>query len=162
MIRNIPRLQVRTFVDERNDGMVWVPYKTLIGYNIPNRPIIGRLWEDMSCIEEFASKDEAVKEAKRQAWVRILELFGHVEQAEVEWEVIHNRHHTFVKLTHEDTREALEAEPVPTDRSEINPSTTRRWRDASRHACIACGRTKRKCKSVGAWLMPVNEMSASS
>jgi hypothetical protein len=106
MIRNIPRLQVRTFVDERNDGMVWVPYKTLIGYNIPNRPIIGRLWEDMSCIEEFASKDEAVKEAKRQAWVRILELFGHVEQAEVEWEVIHNRHHTFVKLTHEDTREA--------------------------------------------------------
>jgi hypothetical protein len=57
------KLRVRIFVEERNGGMDWVPYKTLIGYNVANRPILGRLWEAVYCVKEFASKAEALEEA---------------------------------------------------------------------------------------------------
>ena len=77
------KLRVRIFVEEWNDGMVWVPYKTLIGYRIRNRPIIGRLWETIYASDEFASKTEAVEKAKNEAGVRIMELFGHVKDADI-------------------------------------------------------------------------------
>jgi hypothetical protein len=54
------KLRVRIFVEERNEGMDWVPYKTLIGYNVANRPTLGRLWEAVYYVKEFASKAEAL------------------------------------------------------------------------------------------------------
>jgi hypothetical protein len=111
MTRNRHRKRrVRIFVEERNDGMVWVPYKTLIGYTIRNRPIIGRLWEQVYCAEEFASKAEAVAEAKRLAEIRIMELFGYVEEAENVWEVVHERGPELVMAKHEDASQAIGTE----------------------------------------------------
>ena len=95
------KLRIRIFVEERNRGMVWVPYKTLIGYRIRNRPIIGRLWETIYASDEFASKTEAVEKAKGEAGVRIMELFGHVKDADTEWEVIHECGPKRVEVTYE-------------------------------------------------------------
>jgi hypothetical protein len=117
MTQNMHRKRrVRIFVEERNDGMVWVPYKTLIGYTIRNRPIIGRLWEQVYCAEEFASKAEAVAEAKRLAEIRIMEMFGHVDEAEIEWEVRHERGPELVAVTHEDASQATAPERLPPER----------------------------------------------
>jgi hypothetical protein len=102
MTRHIPKkIRVRIFVEERNLGRVWVPYKTLIGYTIPNRPILGRLWEQLYGFEEFPSRTEAIEAARRRAWVKILELFGHVDNTIVEWEVIHEHGPCLVAMTDE-------------------------------------------------------------
>ena len=102
MIPNVQKkLRVRIFIGERNRGMVWVPYKTLIGYTIRNRPIIGRLWETIYASDEFASKTEAIEKAKGEAGVRIMELFGHVNGADTEWEVIHECGPERVEVTYE-------------------------------------------------------------
>ena len=107
------KLRVRIFVEEWNDGMVWVPYKTLIGYRIRNRPIIGRLWETIYASDEFASKTDAVEKAKNEAGVRIMELFGHVKDADTEWEVIHERGPERVEVTYEASK-AMVTEAVAT------------------------------------------------
>lgn len=92
MTRNMPaKIRVRIFVEERNGGMVWVPYKTLIGHTIKGRTIIGRLGEQVHCFEEFETKTEAVEVAKRLAWIRLMEWFGDVDELEIEWEVVHER-----------------------------------------------------------------------
>lgn len=84
MTRNMHRrLKVRIYGEERNER-VWVPYKTLIGYNIRNCPIIGRVWDQVYCVKEFASKSQAIEETKRQARMRILDLFGNAEESEAE------------------------------------------------------------------------------
>jgi hypothetical protein len=102
MKRHIPKkIRIRVFVEERNHGMVWVPYKTLIGYTLPNRPIIGRLWEQLYGSDELPSRTEAIEKARRQACVRILELFGPVENANLEWEVIHERGPNLVAIANE-------------------------------------------------------------
>ena len=102
MKRHIPKkIRIRVFVEERNHGTVWVPYKTLIGYTIPNRPIIGRLWEQLYGSDELPSRTEAIEEARRQAWIRIFELFGPVENTNLEWEVIHERGPNLVAITNE-------------------------------------------------------------
>jgi hypothetical protein len=108
------KLRVRIFIEERNDGMVWVPYKTLIGYNITNRPTFGRLWKPVYCVEEFASKMDALEEAMRRGRIRILELFGHVEEAEIAWEVIHERGPKRIAVTYEGALEAIETKAVVT------------------------------------------------
>ncbi|HJU05303.1 MAG TPA: hypothetical protein VJ692_09110 [Nitrospiraceae bacterium] len=109
MTRNMHRkLRVRIFVAERNEGMVWVPYKTLI------RPNGSRIGEPVYCVEEFASKTEAVEEAERRAWIRILERVGHVEEAEIAWEVIHERGPELVGVAYEDASEAVVTEAVAT------------------------------------------------
>jgi hypothetical protein len=108
------KLRVRIFVEERNEGMDWVPYKTLIGYNVANRPILGRLWEAVYCVKEFASKAEALEEAIRLAWIRILELFGHVEEAETAWEVIHERGPERIGVTYKDVSETMVTGAVAT------------------------------------------------
>jgi hypothetical protein len=79
------------FVEERNDGMVWVPYKTLIGHTGRGREIISRLGEQVHCFEEFETKAEAVEVAKRLAWIRLRDLFGDVDEVETAWEVVHER-----------------------------------------------------------------------
>ena len=99
------KFRVRMFVEERNGGMDWVPYKTLIGYNVANRPILGRLCEAVYCVKEFASKAEALEEAIRLAWIKILELFGHVEEAETAWEVIHERGPERIGVTYHNVSE---------------------------------------------------------
>ena len=101
------KLRVRISIEERNDGMVWVPYKTLIGYTIRSRPAIGRLWEQIYGSEEFASKTDAVEKARGEAEVRIMELFGHVEEADTQWEVIHERGPERVEVTYEASKAIL-------------------------------------------------------
>jgi len=109
------KLRVRIFIEERHDGMGWVPYKTLIGYNIMSSPTFGRLWEPVYCVKECASKAEALEAATRRAWIRILEVFGHVEEAETAWEVIHERGPEIVGVAcYEDALEAIETEAVAT------------------------------------------------
>jgi hypothetical protein len=57
MTQNMPKkIRVRIFVEERSGGMVWVPYKTLIGHAIKGRTIIGRLGEQVHCFEELETK----------------------------------------------------------------------------------------------------------
>ncbi|WP_447980765.1 hypothetical protein [Candidatus Nitrospira bockiana] len=100
---NDSKVRVRIFVEERSHGTVWVPYKTLIGYTMRNRPIIGRLWEQEYCVDEFGSKVEAVGEAKRRARSRIMELLGHTDVADTEWDVIHERGPDRIAVTYEET-----------------------------------------------------------
>ena len=95
------RILIRIFVEERKLGKVWVPYKTLIGYTIPNRPILGRLWEQLYGFDEFPSRPEAIEAARRRAWIRVLELFGPVENTILEWEVIHEHGPCLVAITDE-------------------------------------------------------------
>ena len=45
----------------------------------------------MHCFEEFETKAEAVEAAKRLAWIRLMELFGDVDEVETAWEVVHER-----------------------------------------------------------------------
>jgi hypothetical protein len=94
--------------------MDWVPYKTLIGYNVANRPTLGRLWEAVYCVKEFASKAEALEQAISLAGIRILELFGHVEEAENAWEVIHERGPEKIGATYKDVSETLVTGTVAT------------------------------------------------
>ncbi|MGH7233132.1 MAG: hypothetical protein ACREJU_17505 [Nitrospiraceae bacterium] len=108
------KLRVRIYVAERNDGMVWVPYKTLIGHTIRGRAIIGRPWEQVHCFEEFETKTDAVEAAKRRAWIRLMELFGHVDEVETAWDVVHERGPELVAVTDEDAPQAIGAEVAAT------------------------------------------------
>ena len=111
MTRNMPnKLRVRIFVEERNDGMVWVPYKTLIGHRIRGRAIIGFPGEQVHRFEEFETKTDAVEAAKRRAWIRLMELFGDIDEVEIAWETRHERGPELVAVTHEDAREAVSTE----------------------------------------------------
>ena len=113
MKRHIPqKLRIRVFVEERSHGTVWVPYKTLIGYTIPNRPIIGRVWEQLYGCEEFSTRIEAVEQAERQARIRIFELFGPQENTSLEWEVIHERGPNVVAIGYENGSPELGAGAV--------------------------------------------------
>lgn len=115
MTRNMPKkIRVRIFVEERNDGMVWVPYKTLIGHTIRGREIIGRLGEQVHCFEEFETQAEAVEAAKRLAWIRLMELFGDVDEVETAWEVVHERGPQLVVDTDAEAFQAIGAEAVAT------------------------------------------------
>ena len=107
-------LRVRIFVEERHEGMAWVPYKTLIGYNVAGSPVVGRLWEAVYCVKEFASKAEALEEAIRLAWIRIWELCGHVEGAKTVWEVIHERGPERIGVTYNDVSETMVTGAVAT------------------------------------------------
>ena len=106
------KLRVRIFVAERNDGMVWMPYKALIGHTTRGRAIIGRPGAQVHCFEEFETKTNAVEAAKSRARIRIMEMFGHVEEAEIEWEVRHERGPELVAVTYEDASQAIGTEAV--------------------------------------------------
>jgi hypothetical protein len=115
MTRNMPKkIRVRIFVEERNDGMVWVPYKTLIGHTIKGRSIISRQGEQVHCFEEFETKTEAVEAAKRRAWIRLMELFGDVDEVETAWEVVHECGPQLVVDTDAEAFQAIGAEAVAT------------------------------------------------
>jgi hypothetical protein len=115
MTRNMPKkIRVRIFVEERNDGMVWVPYKTLIGHTIRSRAIIGCQEEQVHCFEEFKTKTEAVEAAKRLAWIRLMELFGDIDEVETAWDVVHERGPKLVVDTDAEVFQAIGAEAVAT------------------------------------------------
>lgn len=115
MTRNMPtKLRVRIFVAEQHNGTVWVPYKTLIGHTIIGRALIGYPWLQLHCFEEFETKTEAIEAAKFRAWIRLMELFDHVDEIETVWEVIHERGPELVAITAENAPEAIEAEAVMT------------------------------------------------
>jgi len=107
------KVHIRITLKDRNQGRAWVPYETLIGHTIRNRPIIGRLWQHVACTEEFASKGEAIAEATRRARMRILELFGHVEESDMEWEVIHDRRLCPETWSQNDRSNTRVTEPIP-------------------------------------------------
>jgi hypothetical protein len=115
MTRNmLKKLRGRIFVEERNDGMVWVPYKTLISHTIRGRAIIGFPGEQVHRFEEFETKTDAVEAAKRRAWIRLVELFGEIDEVEIAWEVVHERGPELVAVTDEDPLQAIGAEAVAT------------------------------------------------
>jgi hypothetical protein len=115
MTRNMPKkIRVRILAEERNDGMVWVPYKTVIGHTISGRAIIGPLGEQVHCFEEFETKAAAVEAAKRLAWIRLMELFGDIDEVETAWEVVHERGPKLVVDTDAEVFQAIGAEPVAT------------------------------------------------
>jgi hypothetical protein len=94
--------------------MVWVPYKTLIGHTIKGRSIISRQGEQVHCFEEFETKTEAVEAAKRRAWIRLMELFGDVDEVETAWEVVHECGPQLVVDTDAEAFQAIGAEAVAT------------------------------------------------
>ena len=108
------KLRVRIFVAERNGGMAWMPYKALIGHTTRGRAIIGRPGAQVHCFEVFETKMDAVAEMKRRASIRIMEMFGHVDEAEIEWEVRHERGPELIAVTYEDASHATATEAVAT------------------------------------------------
>ena len=83
------RITCQIFVEERNDGTVWVPYKTLIGHGIGNRVIIGSRGELFYMNQEFSGRDAAVGAAKERAWETIRSKFGDAEPADIDWDIVH-------------------------------------------------------------------------
>jgi len=81
-------LRCQIFIEQRSGGTVWVPYKTLIGYGVGNRVIIGSKGEHLNMSEAFATRDAAEDAAKRHAWETIQEKFPVVRHDEVEWDLV--------------------------------------------------------------------------
>ena len=75
------------FIEERDGGSVWVPYKTLIGYRLGNRVFIRSYGEQLYCDQEFASKDEAIDQAKTNAWETVRLKFHCVDKEDIDWDV---------------------------------------------------------------------------
>jgi hypothetical protein len=80
------KLRIHIFVEERNDGMVWVPYKTLVGYGVETRVIIGSRGEQLYTDQEYSSRQAAVDAAKGRASEIIHAKFG--EDREIRWDVV--------------------------------------------------------------------------
>ena len=75
------------FIEERDGGAVWVPYKTLIGYRLGNRVFIRSYGEQLYSDQEFASKDEAIDQAKTNAWETVRLKFHGVDKEDIDWDV---------------------------------------------------------------------------
>lgn len=76
----------RIYVEGRRSGAEWVPYKTLIGYGVGNRVIIGSRGEQLYTDQEYSSRQAAVDAAKVRASEIIHAKFG--EDAEIRWNVV--------------------------------------------------------------------------
>jgi hypothetical protein len=76
----------RIYVEGRRGGTEWVPYKTLIGYGVGNRVIIGSRGEQLYTGQEYSSQQAAVEAAKVRASEIVRAKFG--EDAEVRWDVV--------------------------------------------------------------------------
>lgn len=90
------RVRCQIFVEEKNGGTLWVPYKTLIGYGVGNRVILGVRGDYLYTDLEFASREAAVDEAKRRAWERIQVKFPDAGEQHIEWDVVQERAPLFV------------------------------------------------------------------
>lgn len=75
------------FIEERDDGTVWAPYKTLIGYRVGNRVFIRSYGEQIYSNEEFPNKDEAVDSAKMNAWETVRSKFHGVGKDDIDWDI---------------------------------------------------------------------------
>jgi hypothetical protein len=76
----------RIYVEGRRGGTAWVPYKTLIGYGIGNRVIIGSRGEHFYMNQEFSSRQSAVDAAKTRAREVVQKKFS--EAGEIRWDVV--------------------------------------------------------------------------
>ena len=85
------------FVEERDAGAVWVPYKTLIGYQVGNRVLIHSYGEQIYSDEEFSKKDEAINRAKANAWETVRSKFHGVGQMDIDWDIREERAPMFAR-----------------------------------------------------------------
>lgn len=90
------RVRCQIFVEEREGGTLYVPYKTLIGYGVGNRVILGGRGDHLYTDLEFTSREAAVDEAERRAWERIQEKFPDARKQDIEWDVVQERAPLFV------------------------------------------------------------------
>jgi hypothetical protein len=81
-------LRCQIFIEQRGGGTMWVPRKTLIGYGVGNRVIIGRQDEPLNSGEAFATRGAAEEAAKRTAWNTIRERFPAVRHDEVGFDLV--------------------------------------------------------------------------
>ena len=79
------------FIEERDDGAVWAPYKTLIGYRVGNRVFIRSYGEQIYSNDEFPNKDEAVDSAKTNAWEIVRSKFHGVRKHDIDWDIRQER-----------------------------------------------------------------------
>ena len=89
------------FVENRDDGAVWVPYRTLIGYQIGNRVLISSHGEQIYSDEEFSKKDEAINRAKTNAWETVRSKFHGVGEADIHWNIREERAPVFARAERE-------------------------------------------------------------
>lgn len=85
---NKKKVMGRTFIEERRHGTVWVPYKTMIGYGIGNRVIIGSLGEYVHEGAEFGNKEHAIDAAKAKARAVIAAKFPGITDEDIEWDIV--------------------------------------------------------------------------
>jgi hypothetical protein len=82
-------LMGRIYVEAKRGGAVWVPYKTLIGYGIGNRVIVGSRGVQVHMSQEFESHQAAVDAAKARATEIIKGKYG--DASNVSWDVVEER-----------------------------------------------------------------------
>jgi hypothetical protein len=81
-------LMCRIFIEQRDGGKTWIPYKTLIGYGMGNRVVVGSQGEQTYCSRAFATLGAATEAAEQAAWDIIQIKFPHVRRSEVDWHVM--------------------------------------------------------------------------
>ena len=86
------------FIEERDNGAVWGPYKTLIGYRLGNRVFIRSYGEQLYCDDEFASRDDAINRAKMNALDTVKMKFRSVSEDDVDWDVREERAPVFAEV----------------------------------------------------------------
>ncbi|MGE0276013.1 MAG: hypothetical protein AB7G68_11200 [Nitrospiraceae bacterium] len=86
------------FIEERDNGAIWVPYKTLIGYRLGNRVFIRSYGEQLYCDDEFASKDDAINRAKTNALDIVKVKFRNVDENDIHWDVREERAPVFAEV----------------------------------------------------------------
>ena len=86
------------FIEERDNGAVWGPYKTLIGYRLGNRVFIRSYGEQLYCDDEFASRDDAINRAKMNALDIVKVKFPSVDENDIDWDVREERAPVFAEV----------------------------------------------------------------
>ena len=82
------RIRCQIFLEERNNGTLWVPYKTLIGYGARHRVMHGGRGEHLYTWQEFANRSVAIDQAKRRALNTIHAKFTGVQAEDIEWNIV--------------------------------------------------------------------------
>lgn len=82
------KVMCRIFIEKRKHGTVWVPYKTLMGYGIGNRVIIGSRGEHVYGGAECGIREHAIEAAKAKAREVIAAKFDGVAEEDIEWHIV--------------------------------------------------------------------------
>lgn len=62
--KDLHELKVRVFLEKRNAGRAWVPYKILIGYGRGNQVVVDDRGEHLYDSREFATRESALSSAE--------------------------------------------------------------------------------------------------